>query len=89
MAFTISKSFKVYKQIPGLGITLPAEEEELEVSVSVVGISELSNGSATVTYTTSITGADQSGFFLFTFEYMNADDIINEAELQLKKYLTS
>lgn len=89
MAFTISKSFKTYKQIPGLGITLPAEEENLEVSVSVIGISELLNGSATVTYTTSIAGADQSGSFLFTFEYTNADDIINEAELELKKYLAS
>lgn len=89
MAFTISKSFKTYKQIPGIGITLPAEEEELEVLVSVVGVSEFLNGSATVIYTTSITSSDQSGSFLFTFEYTNADDIIKEAEAELKKYLTS
>ncbi|ARB12532.1 hypothetical protein BIS47_28 [Klebsiella phage vB_KpnM_BIS47] len=88
MSFTLNKQFNTFKQIPGLGITCPAEVENIEVTYTVVGITDIRGNSATVTYTTSVQGVEQTGNGLFSFEFIDLSNIISEAERALQVYLS-
>lgn len=88
MSFTLSQQLNTFKQIPGLGITYPAEIESIEVTYTVVGITDIRGNSATVTYTTSVQGVEQTGNGLFSFEFIDLSNIISEAERALQVYLS-
>nr|UWD63416.1 MAG: hypothetical protein [Bacteriophage sp.] len=88
MSFTLSKQFNTFKQIPGLGITYPSEIESIEVTYTVVGITDIRGNSATVTYTSSVQGVEQTGSGLFSFEFIDLGNIVSEAELALQAYLS-
>lgn len=88
MSFTLNKQFNTFKQIPGLGITCPAEVENIEVTYTVVGVTDIRENSATVTYTTSIQGVEQKGSGLFSFDFVDINNIISDGERALHDYLS-
>lgn len=87
MSFTLQKQLKTFKHYPSLGITCPGEIETLDVTYSVLGIFHLDGKEATVKYTISLPGVDQVGDELFTFTYETLDNILDQAEANLKIYL--
>lgn len=86
MSFT--KTITTDKRIswPLLQLVLPSESADVEVSVTVTGVSGLTSSSGTAEYQIEINGTTSS-ILCMEFPYSGAGNPIDEAESHLKNNL--
>lgn len=85
--FKITQTLDERIVYPSLGIWMPSEKKEVEITYSAKSLISINSGKATVVFHTSIDGCSSTGELTHEFEYSGNGNPLEQAEDDLKSSL--
>ncbi|GKW21888.1 hypothetical protein PEC302107_36170 [Pectobacterium araliae] len=87
MSLKISRQVQVKKIYPQFGIAINDASVTADVTYTPLGVMHVDtdNKTAAVKFSIDVSGVQESGTTIFTFDYSNFEKILDEAESELEK----